>query len=489
MVSSSSSPLMSSLQGLTSAFTQNPISASDCVVRLDAVIEAVKGLNPRRFAKDDVAAHAEEALRFLFASRVDLHEQMKSLSANRQLSETCAIRIRRAFRHLRGVEDFVGSIGYADAQGTGAPFLIRPERRYDPNAVRLDNLRVYQPHFFPAPIVQFPKSGTVAPPSYLPPSTLVNPRLTSAHEVRSGDVLLSRGNANTSALIARMGDEDTQFSHLAMVYVDPRSKKAYTIEAHIEFGSVIAPMEEWLADGKARTLVFRHADADLAHRAAAHIYQRVKKRFDADNRIKYDFAFNMHDHERLFCSEVAREGFEVASRGTVMVPAFASHLTMKNRDLMERLGISEVQSFIPADMEIDPRFTMIAEWRDFAKLPTVWKKDAILTSIYAWMENEGYEFDSNAWLQVKGGLARALRNLGFIEDRMPTYMTQDTIVLNFMLDDVVEELESILAEKEKTHRRATGYGLSYYEFLKELDAIQRSQGRSASGPFRFLHKP
>lgn len=105
------------------------------------------------------------------------------------------------------------------------------------------------------------------------------------------------------------------------------------------------------------------------------------------------------------------------------------------------------------------------------------------------MENDRYEFDSNAWLQVKGGLARALRNLGFIEDRMPTYMTQDTIVLNFMLDDVVEELETILADKEKAHRRATGYGYTYYEFLKELDAIKIAQGRTESGPFRFLHKP
>lgn len=482
------SPLLDSLETLSDSFTQNPISSQDCVPRLGRTIEEIKKLNPRQFSKRDVSVNSEEALRFLFTSRIRLHEQLRSLDSSHQLHEDCAVTIRRAFRHIRGIEDFIGTVGYRYAQSKRPRPPISTPRPNGPRAIEIDNTRVKPLPRIELPPAEFPSPSAIEPPPYLPVSALVNPHLTSAPGVRSGDVLLSRGNANTSALIARMGDEDTQFSHMAMVYVDPHTQQAWTVEAHIEFGSIITPLKEWLADGKARTVVFRHADAALAHRSAEHIYHRVKSRFDSGNRVKYDFGFNMRDHEHLFCSEVVREGYEVGSQGTVMVPYFASHLTMKNRDIMDRLGIQETQSFIPADIEIDPRFTLIAEWRNFEKLPTVWKKDAILTSIYGWVETDGYAFDPNAWLEMKGGLALVLRNLGFAKDKLPTYMPQDAVVLNFMLDDVVEKLEVILLEKEKVHRRRTGYGLSYYEYLMELDAIQNSQGESKSGPFRFLHR-
>ena len=58
-------------------------------------------------------------------------------------------------------------------------------------------------------------------------------------ELHSGDILVSRGGAPTSALIARGNDYPGNFSHIALLYVDETSHAPSVIEAHIERGGVI----------------------------------------------------------------------------------------------------------------------------------------------------------------------------------------------------------------------------------------------------------
>lgn len=60
--------------------------------------------------------------------------------------------------------------------------------------------------------------------------------------------MLSRGGAPTSALISRGSDYPGNFSHVALVYVDPKTKVASIIEAHIEVGVAIASLEEYMND-------------------------------------------------------------------------------------------------------------------------------------------------------------------------------------------------------------------------------------------------
>src|SRR5262245_50019999 len=58
------------------------------------------------------------------------------------------------------------------------------------------------------------------------------------HGVRlhSGDILVSRGGAPTSALIARGNDHPGVFSHVALLHVDEKTGQATVIESHIECG-------------------------------------------------------------------------------------------------------------------------------------------------------------------------------------------------------------------------------------------------------------
>src|SRR5258706_7504171 len=75
--------------------------------------------------------------------------------------------------------------------------------------------------------------------------------------LHSGDILVSRGGAPTSALIARGNDYPGSFSHVALLHVDEKSGRASVIESHIERGVAIASVAEYLADKKLRVLVLR----------------------------------------------------------------------------------------------------------------------------------------------------------------------------------------------------------------------------------------
>src|SRR5207248_8921424 len=94
-------------------------------------------------------------------------------------------------------------------------------------------------------------------------------------DLHSGDILVSRGGAPTSALIARGNDYPGSFSHVALLHVDEKSGRASVIEAHIERGVAVSSLEQYLADKKLRIVVLRLcpellelvADPMLPHKA------------------------------------------------------------------------------------------------------------------------------------------------------------------------------------------------------------------------------
>ena len=131
--------------------------------------------------------------------------------------------------------------------------------------------------------------------------------------IHSGDILVSRGGAPTSALISRGSDYPGNFSHIAFVYVDPDTRTARIIEAHIERGVVVSTVEQYLEDKKLRVMLLRlradlpqlMKDPMIPHKAALLAYDNATKKH-----ISYDFEMNYNEHSKLFCSEVASAAYE-----------------------------------------------------------------------------------------------------------------------------------------------------------------------------------
>jgi hypothetical protein len=211
-----------------------------------------------------------------------------------------------------------------------------------------------------------------APPGLLP--ALVpgddEPSSTPSSEVRgvrihSGDILLSRGDAPTSALIARGNDYPGNFSHVALAYVDPDTRQASAVEAHIERGVAIASVDDYLRDVKLRIMVLRlradlprlAAEPMLPHAAAAAAYGDARRRH-----IPYDFEMDFVDHSKLFCSEVASAAYE---RAGIRLWMGLSHISSAGVvSWLSAFGVTHFETQEPSDLEYDPQLRVVAEWRD-----------------------------------------------------------------------------------------------------------------------------
>jgi len=205
--------------------------------------------------------------------------------------------------------------------------------------------------------------ATPLSPGRLEPSATPHARVLSV-DIHSGDLLVSRGGAPTSALIARGSDYPGNFSHVALVHVDPETSLASIIEAHIERGVVVSRLADYLADPKLRVVVLRPRadlpalknDPMLPHKAASHALARARA-----GHIPYDFAMDSRDHSTLFCSEVAFEAYEQV--GLRLWPS-PSHISAPGlAGWLAGFGVRNFRTLGPSMLEYDPSLVVVAEWR------------------------------------------------------------------------------------------------------------------------------
>lgn len=184
-------------------------------------------------------------------------------------------------------------------------------------------------------------------------------------EVHSGDLLVSRGGAEVSALISRGNDFPGNFSHVALIYIEEGTNTAYLIEAHIERGVAIASAQEYVSDGKQRFMVLRPradlpkiiANPMLPHVAAKEVFEEVQERH-----IPYDFKMNFFDSEAMFCSEVGSYAYK--NNG---IQLWQSESTISSYGVVTLLNTFGVENFVtqmPSDLEYDPQLSVVAEWRN-----------------------------------------------------------------------------------------------------------------------------
>lgn len=225
--------------------------------------------------------------------------------------------------------------------------------------------------------------------------------------VHSGDILVSRGGAPTSALIARGSDYPGNFSHVALVYVDDSTGEASIIEAHIEIGVAIASLDQYLRDKKLRVMVLRPraslpallADPMLPHAAAWAAITRART-----EHIAYDFAMDYSDDAKLFCSEVASSAYR--SYGITLWMGISSISSPGVASWLAAFGVRHFETQEPSDLEYDPQLTVIAEWRD---PETLWQDHIDNAVIDAMLERaeRGDRLTYDWYLLPMGRLAKA----------------------------------------------------------------------------------
>lgn len=361
----------------------------------------------------------------IFQMRVLLHEKLQEFDSNSDLPQACVLKIREGFQYARFTEEYI-----------------------------LDWLYTNK-------VVTFSKQPVLVNQQ---PSTWTNPKF-SDFQLRTGDVMLVRGKSFVSAMIARIGDEEGNFSHIAIIGEDNNGKQ-YVVEAIIQYGTIVTPLEEWRNGEIARVALFRHPDAKLAKDAGKIIFAVANTAIEEKKGIHYDFSMNDEEYSKWFCSETVRYAYDKASKGKLIVPKFKSTLgKFKNAQYPKSLGIDRNSLFAPYDIEVDPRFDFIGEYRFFPLLRQVRMQDAVLQSVYSWMIDKKYSFHWSTKLTVKTYLAKLIRQFGMAKDQLPTYMPNNTLKTTLQFQAVAEALQSNLYKKEKLFKEKNNYLPSFKDML------------------------
>lgn len=432
------------------ALAGQPVAtAADLVATLREIYAGLASFDLGRYPASEVRLHAPRMMQRAFEARLRLRESISDWTDRGLFVPPAVAALRDVFRISRYGLDMLGEARAGNAKLSAGE---RPRRAF---------------------------TGA----NY---NTFVNPRFATGGNLpfRSGDVLLVRGTAHNSAAIARIGDVDTQFSHLAIVHVDPAGVH-WLVEALIEDGAVISPLSEALGHGAGRAVLYRHKNAELAARAARFIHGFVLETATGKRRhIPYDFSMRLKGRRSLFCSKLVRLAFEEASGGEVLIPAFKTRLDMRNSDFFRRIGVRAKETFAPGDIDIDPAFDLVAEWQDYRITSALRASDMMMDKVFEWMDTAGFRFRETFLVRIVSLFGRlstrlskgAKELIASVVPKIPANMRRQTIATIIMLHKTGEELMGPLRALEEDHIRMTGLPLPPDRILAHLDHLKDVSG-------------
>lgn len=305
-----------------------------CVPSLQGIFDHVRVMDPRYAVERDVVELGRATAQAAFDARRRLQSRLAAMQATGSLTPACLVAARRADLAMRYFVDHL--------------FIALPQS--DP--------------------------------------WLTSPGFTGLGDLRAGDVLVTRGDALSSAGIAHMGRIDSQFSHNAMLHADDEGR-LWTVEAYLERGALVQPLDDFLAHHLGRIVVVRYEDPALAAKGASLAYARIASGAPID----YDAKFDGSNADELFCSEVTPWALALAG-GPTNVPLFPTVFPHdENPALFAAMGVAVDLIAAPADLLYDGRFDLIGEWRNVARLDALRRQDAVVESLFTWMERDGYRVD------------------------------------------------------------------------------------------------
>lgn len=287
--------------------------------------------------------------------------------------------------------------------------------------------------------------------------------------IHSGDILVSRGGAATSALIARGNDFPGNFSHVALVHVDVQSKNVSVIEAHIESGVGVRSIEAYLAETKLRIMLLRPrsnlsalvADPMLPHKAASQSLSEASRRH-----IPYDFPMDHADPVRQFCSEVAGAAYQSQR---VRLWAGLSHLSTPGVvSWLSALGVRNFETQEPSDLEYDPQLRVVAEWRDPETLFKDHVDNAVIDAMLESAER-GEKLGYNLWMLPFARLAKIWsvgKNLFGGVGPIPEGMSAATALRVDGLKQRHAAMVARVMQKTEQFKTKQGYTPPYWELVR-----------------------
>jgi hypothetical protein len=409
-----------------------------CVSYLKQLEKNIDEMDIKAFPLAQVKHDAEAITKNSWQIRSILHSRLS------EFDKACAIQAQANFRQLRFVEDYLLEIS-------------RNVTPMHPSEVKFQEQSI--------PVMD------ITVPYY-------ELKLNSQVKFEPGDLLVTRGVSFMSAMIARLGKRPSQFSHVAMVYEDPKTHAMKTIESYVGVGAAFYDMDFALKNENTRILWLRAKDRNLARKASEKMQAVVQTSIDTKQTIKYDYELNFGDASSMSCAEVSQVAYKMADP-TFAIPYYPNELSSTN-GVIDRLKITPGETYEPGDMEIDPRFELIGEFQDLRITRDSRRKDAILSALFDWMENKNYELHDSMKSKMAGGIIYTLRrtfawplvklilSLDDFSKEIPRNMLSTVKLVDELGSEILVELEKRDIEFEKKN----GVPMTYMDFYKELEEMR-----------------
>ncbi len=323
------------------------------------------------------------------------------------------------------------------------------------NRTAIEEIMLQLPNYLVDPLIR-----GIEEPSLTPSAEILGVK------VHSGDILVSRGGAPTSALIARGNDYPGNFSHIALVHVNEETKLTSIIESHIERGVTVSSLNEYLEDTKLRIMVLRlrseliNDDPMLPDNAAEFALNMAKKKH-----IPYDFEMNINESEKQFCSEVASAAYK--EFGLTLWKRLSTISSRGTRNWLASFGVRYFETQEPSDLEYDPQLSVVAEWRDPETLYQDHMDNAI-TDIMLEEADSGAVLSYDWYLLPIGRtmkLYSTILNLFGWEGNVPEGMSAEAALKNVSYSENHAQIKMkliVLAAKFKAEK---GYRPPYWEIV------------------------
>ncbi len=331
------------------------VNAQDCINEFDELI-ARYDLNLDKEAITHYQKDGQELINKSFSERMKLHKRLN------ELPNECKVKMKSLFTKMREREDYIG-----------AHYYKIPQISADSIVYKKAELPIYSPK------------------SYAPFQAAEGNKFA----FKNGDILITKGISFTSSTISEVVSSRALFSHIVFIHVDEKTEVVSTMESYIGYGVKIYSIEEALRNENARILVLRAKDQKTANNAANFMFEKITRLKKDNKTIPYDYKLDFSDNSKLSCEEIAYDAFKYASNGQMILPENLSKVDLEDTAFLDKIGITQGALMMPSDMEIDSRFDIVLDWRDYKIIRDSIRKDAVMGEMFHWMNEHHFRIHNN----------------------------------------------------------------------------------------------
>lgn len=410
----------------------------NCEAQLGTLIEVLKKSSVADASNENIIHEGAELLRASWDLRLKLHETLP------KLDKSCTLKVREIFHQLRDAEDFIGEILY--------------------HKIPLD------PHYVEFQNGAIPIYDRAAYPPFLVKGGLDLPQF----EFKSGDVILARGISFFSAIITKLSNNRSHFSHSFVLNVDPETKKARSIESYVGEDVQSYDINYALRNENVRLMVLRPRDPALGAVAAKFAMELV------DKKIRYDYKMDFDDASEMSCVEVPVYSYKRASNGQMDIPLYPAQVEHRNEKFLKSLGIKKGNFITPDDLETDPRFELVLDWSDPGLIRDSRYKDAVLSEVVRWSDQLGYQFHESFKTFIATRVLLPLKNT-FVAPVIPwiplipkvdAHIPRETLSTMTALDEVSQKLLDELKTQDREFFQKNNRPLTNQQMREALEKIR-----------------